>query len=168
MVSKPPSPAEMNQRHREFWAVEMPKLERRMADAQLVALAAEDMASETLRRIPIYNRKTIELAYEDAERRRATIRSGDGNRGGRPPSGDTLQRLIEEIVRRRPTIPASALLARLHDLQHQGVIQDIDDSEIWFADARGASRTAPLSGLKDRLTRARKTVNSRKGVFAIR
>jgi hypothetical protein len=67
MVPTPPSPAEMNRRHREFWAVEMRKFERRLADAQLVALATEDMSSETLRGIPIYNRKSIEQAYEDAE-----------------------------------------------------------------------------------------------------
>ena len=157
----------MNQHHSEFWAVEMRKLERRVADAQLVALATEDMASETVRGIPMYYRKTMERAYEDAERRRAAIRREDGSQGGRPPSGDALQHLIEEIVAGRPTISALALLARLGDLQHQGVIEDIDDGRVWFVDARGAGSSASISGLKDRLTRARKSVNSRKGVFAI-
>jgi len=158
----------MNRRHSEFWAVESPKLERRLADAQLVALATEDMASETLRGIPTRYLKSMERAYEDAETRRTVIRSGDGSRGGRPPSGDALQRLIEEIVMRHPTISASALLARLRDRQHQGVIEDIDDGRICFVDASGAGRSASISGLKDRLTRARKSVKSRKPVFAKR
>ena len=106
-----PSPAEMNRRHREFWDVESQVFERRLADPQLVAAATEDMNSEILRRVPIYSRKTMELAFEDAEKRRAKIRSGDGSKGGRPRRGDALQGLIEEIVSARPAISsASALL----------------------------------------------------------
>jgi hypothetical protein len=146
----------------------MRKFERRLADAQLVALATEDMSSETLRGIPIYNRKSIERAYEDAERRRASIRSGDGSQGGRPQRGDALQELIEEIVAVRPNITASALLERLHASQLEGLIEDIEEGQIWFVGANNGSRSAPISGLKDRLTRARKSVNSRKPVFAIR
>ncbi len=168
MAPNPPSPAEMNRRHSEFWAVKMREFERRLADAQLVALATEDMASETLRGIPTYYRKIMERAYEDAEKRQTGIRRGDGSQGGRPRKGDALQELIEEIVRVRPTITVPALLERLHASQHEGVIEDIDDGRIWFVDARGASRNAPISGLKDRLTRARKSVNSRKPVFAMR
>ena len=103
-----PSPAEMNRRHREFWDVESQVFERRLADPQLVAAATEDMNSEILRRVPIYSRKTMELAFEDAEKRRAKIRSGDGSKGGRPRRGDALQGLIEEIVSARPAISASA------------------------------------------------------------
>jgi hypothetical protein len=146
----------------------MRKFERRLADAQLVALATEDMSSETLRGIPIYNRKSIERAYEDAERRRASIRSGDGSQGGRPQRRDALQELIEEIVAVRPNITASALLERLHASQLEGLIEDIEEGQIWFVGANNGSRSAPISGLKDRLTRARKSVNSRKPVFAIR
>jgi hypothetical protein len=39
--------------------------------SKLVAAATEDMNSEILRRVPIYSRKTMELAFEDAEKRRA-------------------------------------------------------------------------------------------------
>ena len=103
-----PSPAEMNRRHREFWDVESQVFERRLADPQLVAAATEDMNSEILRRVPIYSRKTMELAFEDAEKRRAKIRSGDGSKGGRPRRGDALQGLIEEIVSPRPAISSSS------------------------------------------------------------
>ena len=165
-----PSPAEMNRRHREFWDVESQVFERRLADPQLVAAATEDMNSEILRRVPIYSRKTMELAFEDAEKRRAKIRSGDGSKGGRPRRGDALQGLIEEIVSARPSarpaISASALLEQLREFQHQGVVIDIEDDKIWFSDARDASRSAPISGLKNRLTRARKSAKSRKPVSA--
>jgi hypothetical protein len=162
-----PSPAEMNRRHREFWDVESQVFERRLADPQLVAAATEDMNSEILRRVPIYSRKTMELAFEDAEKRRAKIRSGDGSKGGRPRRGDALQGLIEEIVSARPAISsASALLEQLREFQYQGVVTDIEDDKIWFRDARDASRSAPISGLKNRLTRARKSAKSRKPVSA--
>jgi hypothetical protein len=161
-----PSPAEMNRRHREFWDVESQVFERRLADPQLVAAATEDMNSEILRRVPIYSRKTMELAFEDAEKRRAKIRSGDGSKGGRPRRGDALQGLIEEIVSARPAISASALLEQLREFQYQGVVTDIEDDKIWFSDARDASRSAPISGLKNRLTRARKSAKSRKPVSA--
>jgi hypothetical protein len=36
MTALPPSPAEMNRRHREFWEREREKFERRVADPQLL------------------------------------------------------------------------------------------------------------------------------------
>ena len=36
MPALPPSPAEMNRRHREFWEREREKFERRVADPQLL------------------------------------------------------------------------------------------------------------------------------------
>jgi hypothetical protein len=111
--------------------------------------------------------RPLELAFEDAEKRRAKIRSGDGSKGGRPRRGDALQGLIEEIVSARPAISsASALLEQLREFQYQGVVIDIEDDKIWFSDARDASRSAPISGLKNRLTRARKSAKSRKPVSA--
>ena len=67
MAALPPSPAEMNRRYREFWVDESRKLERRLVNPQLVALATKDMNSEILRSVPLYSQKTIELAFEDAE-----------------------------------------------------------------------------------------------------
>jgi hypothetical protein len=166
MAALPPSPAEMNRRYREFWVDESRKLERRLVNPQLVALATKDMNSEILRSVPLYSQKTIELAFEDAEKRQAKIRREDGSKGGRPRKGDALQELIGEIVAARPTISASALLDRLRALQCHGVIIDIEDEQIWFTAARDASRSAPISGLKDRLRRARKSVKSRKPVSA--
>jgi hypothetical protein len=164
-----PSPTEMNrQHHREFWEREHQKFERRAADSQLLALATEDINSEIVRSVPVYSQKTMELAFKDAERRRAAIRKGDGRKGGRPQRGDAVQKLIEEIVAARQDIPISALIERLCAMQHYGVMQDIEDDEILFTDASGAMRTAPISGLKDRLMRARKSVKSRKPVSPTR
>jgi hypothetical protein len=46
------------------------------------------------------------------------------------------------------------------------LVLDIEDDKIWFSDARDDSRSAPISGLKNRLTRARKSAKSRKPVSA--
>jgi hypothetical protein len=56
------------------------------------------------------------------------------------------------------------LLARLVAHQHGGVIEDIDEEDIWYVNNRGQSKRAPVSGLKDRLTRARKFLRSQKPV----
>jgi hypothetical protein len=98
------------------------------------------MNSEILRRVPIYSRKTMELAFADAEKRRAKIRSGDGSKGGRPRRGDVLQGLIEEIVSARPAISASDLLEQLREFQYQGVVTDIEDHKRW-------PRTAPFTSM---------------------
>jgi hypothetical protein len=77
------------------------------------------------------------------------------------PRTDALQKLIIEIVTAKPDITQADLL---HDLERcaalHDVINEIEDGEISFNDD-GVLKSAPVSGLKDRLTRAKKIINSR-------
>jgi hypothetical protein len=175
MRDLPPSPAELNRRNREFWEGESERAARRASEPLLLELAMEEQKSEALRGFPVYGQKTLERALADAEKRkervksaiRSEIRAEDGRRGGRPRRGDELQVLIEKIVARLPNITVSILLERLRDLQYlREVIEDIDDDEIHFKHGEDQTRSAPISGLKHRLARARKSVPSRKPVSA--
>jgi hypothetical protein len=69
------------------------------------------------------------------------------------------QDLIHEVVTRRPDISAKELLETLRG--HRPPVEDIDGGTIHFANRDGSYKEAPISGLKDRLTRARKKLKSR-------
>jgi hypothetical protein len=162
----PPSPAKLNRLYQDFWKAEDNNVKRRLADPLIMALAMEDMASEMARSVPLYSQKSMESALAKAEKIRNRVRSEDGRRGGRPRRSDALQGLIVEIVARRPGIRASDLFDRLRNQEIGGIIEDVEDDKIHFRHSEHDSRSAPISGLKDRLARARKSVMARKPVSA--
>ncbi len=89
--------------------------------------------------------------------------------GGRSKGPDSLQVLIEELVRRKPTISKAQLLRELKRSTHEEVIVEVEDDVdldgkaglIRFMD-RGREKTAKISSVQHRLTRARKTRQQRK------
>jgi hypothetical protein len=82
---------------------------------------------------------------------------------GRKPRPDELQLLIEGILAARPDIKLASLLGELRRSQDGEVIDNIDDAEgvIEWRGKNNPAGTAPISGLKDRLSRARKKLASR-------
>ena len=79
------------------------------------------------------------------------------------PRTDELQKLIIEIATEKPDITQTALLIELKKYKDvRKVIADITEDEIYFTGkGEDSSKAAPISGLKDRLTRAKKIINSR-------
>jgi hypothetical protein len=79
------------------------------------------------------------------------------------PRPDGLQVLIEEIVANNPKIKAAELLKALRSDQCSRVIESINDADgiIEWHDEKNQAGTSPISGLKDRLTRARKRSRGR-------
>jgi hypothetical protein len=78
--------------------------------------------------------------------------------------------LIQELVLARPTITARGLFFQLRRQVGQGVITSIESSQsviaegvanIHFVNMDGKPKTAALSGLKDRLARAKAKIVSR-------
>lgn len=76
------------------------------------------------------------------------------------PRPDALQKLIVEILTARPDLTVLQLLDELEKVKGHGIIEDIDDGEISFSH-KGKLKQAPISGLKDRISRAREKVKSR-------
>ena len=76
---------------------------------------------------------------------------------------DGLQILIEKIVSARPDVKPSNLVNELRTHIGGNVVESIDEAEgtIEWRDENNPAGTAPISGLKDRLSRARKKLASR-------
>ena len=87
--------------------------------------------------------------------------SQHARKGGLARKTDVLQELIERIVRRNLAITVRALESQLRE--HQGIepIQDFSNGTISFTNHDGRTKDAELSGLKDRLSRAKKKIGSR-------
>jgi hypothetical protein len=179
---------QLNALHRQFWAEQSELTERRSSDPVLCAIATGSMDAEVIIGVPLKLRKTLDLALahaadgetrfqSDSHPTGARVSKEDSLRdfcrkGGKALKGDTLSRLIEDLVRGDPTINEKTLLV---ELQRQTNIDDsivisIDEEadvlagdvrKIAFEDRNGNEKSAPISGLKDRLTRARAKINSR-------
>jgi hypothetical protein len=160
----------INARNEQFWAKQARLTENRIADPMSYAAAKRDMDSEAIR-VAIRERKSLEQALSDAhetvqetaklvwrtvvhaerERRRGISRSG-----GLAPKTDALQRLIQQLVRETPGMSRLDLWYRLKDQKGRGTIMAIDRKEIKFLTSAGELKSAPVSGLKDRLHRAKR------------
>lgn len=74
---------------------------------------------------------------------------------------DALQLLIIDILEKAPSIKPADLLKELRKLEGQGVIDEITDDDIFFIEKGHGGKSALISGLKDRMSRARKKLVSR-------
>jgi hypothetical protein len=160
----PRTPQEVNRLNREFWLLQSAQRDRRMLDEVLVEIAMMNMHSVALM-VPIKSQKSFELALADAEKLKNTFQSAFSRKGGKTPKCDALQNLIREIVLEKPKITREQLLRELKSNRVAGVISEIDEQSvvkadepqmIHFVEDDGTPKIAPVSGLKDRLSRAKK------------
>lgn len=167
MPINPPSAAEMNKTAARFWSEHAEIFTRQCADPILFRHAVKRVKNEILRGVPTYSQLTLEQALDDAEEARREDRSQVARTGGRALKGDPLQALIEDWVRRNPELTLSQLLSRLQDHCPLFPIEEVAEEEITIKLA-GSDRvkSVPISGLKDRLSRAKKKVRSRKAASA--
>ena len=147
-----------------------------------IALARGD--SDFKRYVPVRYQISLEAALSEAEQSKRHFEQGFARRGGRAEKSDALQDFILAALRANPDITAPELLDKLKSAaQPGGPIEDVDDEVIAYVDekAKGRSgsqrsgrpirkgkggraprekvgRSAPVSGLNDRLSRARKKI----------
>ena len=76
---------------------------------------------------------------------------------------DALQTLIEQILTKKPSLTAKEALEILRQHEGKEVIDSINDAEniIEWHDTKHPAGDSPITGLKDRINRARKTIKSR-------
>jgi hypothetical protein len=153
---------EINRQNREFWELQKRLTEARLADEAVLATAVESIGSELQRRVPVYFQKTFDTALAEADNARQRFLTQLGRRGGTAKKCDALQQLIMEIVCRRPSITKQQLLARLRDQRPIPPIIDVDDETIYFTSRGNKEAGAKISGLKDRLSRAKKQLRTRR------
>ena len=130
----------------------------------------KEVLSETSRCVQLSVQKSFEEALADAESTQKLVLSNFSRRGGRSRKSDALQELILEIVRGHPTITRTQLLAKLKGQAGEGVVSSIDrksdvlagdDVNVHFFDDRAnKEKIAAVSGLKDRLGRAKKSIRA--------
>ena len=158
------TPALMNQRCADFWQREAELMSQRTSNPAICRIASRIYDSH-VSNLPFELQLTYELILAEAEHLRSIVMEEQARRGGRARKPDALQLLIDEIVRENPELNQNQLFYRLRREEGQGVIVRIDRPEemlagdepcIHFQTEEGVEKTASLSGLKDRLSRAKK------------
>lgn len=153
--------SDLNRRNEEFWAKQNALMMERLADEVLAEIAFSELAYERARGVPVYSQKSVERALEDVARARERFLAQQGKKGGKSKKTDALQGLIIDLARRMPIITEQELRDRLTREAYPEIIEDVDDETISFKTHKGRLKEAPITGLKDRLSRAKKKVNSR-------
>jgi hypothetical protein len=154
--------SELNEFHAQSWAKRATLMEGLLLDDAVVHMAIYDLSTETAN-LPFGLRKGFEAALEQAAERKTICLSWIGKKGGRPRGCDALQVVINDSVSKRRDLTVAQVLAILSNKKWEGVVEDVDEKkmEIWFIDKDGRRKASPISGLKDRLNRARKFRDSR-------
>jgi hypothetical protein len=150
--------SELNSRHEQFWALQSKLTLERISNGELFEFAQKDMDSEIIRGVPVKHRKTFELALADAEQGTRLVRQRFSRMGGKAHKQDALQRLIVEKVQQNPKVHQQELFHSLRADIGKGTIvsMDVQSNTIQFWTETGKLKTVSLSGLKDRLSKARR------------
>jgi len=128
------------------------------------------MRSEAIR-VAFRNQKSLDQALADAEQSAIIVqrnpedaervrRRSMSRKGGSVPKTDALQMLIQVCVREAPEINRRKLWHRLRQELGRGTITAIDAQRIEFRTSNGKFKISPVSGLKDRLSRAKRKGDS--------
>jgi hypothetical protein len=156
---------EVNEYNRRFWEEENAARDRRIADEDFRVTAFARLSDEQARRVLLKSQLTLEQALADAERDKKRILSHQGRKGGRAKKPDALRHAIEDLVRHDPRITLAKVREMLTKERYPGLIDDVDEDTIWFVQPDGSPlgrlKGASISGLKDRLSRAKNALKSR-------
>jgi hypothetical protein len=153
---------ELNEANSRFWREQRSSFDKRMANDAIRETAFEALQAQMLRAVPLPYQVPLEQLLQDADRAGRRFSIQQARNGGTARKADALQLLIEKIVTRQPDISENQLLEKLEAYQAtRTIIQAIEDGAILFTSNSGKHKEAPVSGLKDRLTRAKKKVRSR-------
>jgi hypothetical protein len=155
---------ELNSQNRAFWDAQSPLLPQRLDD-ELVRACVLNMLRIEQARLPVDGQNSLDELAEQVATVKRMFLSEQGRKGGSAKKTDALQQRIIEIVSTRPTITEKQLREMLQARTwHDSVIEGVEDGKIIFC-ARIGSREfldeAPVAGLKDRLSRAKKFLRSR-------
>jgi hypothetical protein len=153
--------SDLNRLNRDFWERERIYAESRMADATILKTGLELLNLDSQRGVPLCWQKPFEMALAEGERLKRLVMSQEGKKAGEAKKTDALQQVIVDVVRVRPDITSPQLRDYLRERCNTPPLEGIDGDAILFAGHGGRTGGAPISGLKDRLTRAKKSLRSR-------
>ena len=147
----------INRKSKRFWQATEKRLEKLMSEDPFLLTEAVDDLRADFPRYFLYSIRPLEQVILEIERKKRLHHREFSQRGGRAPKPDRLQRLINHLVQRRPLITRGELEAELRMREKSYPITEIFQGEILLEDGK----SIPLSGLKDRLSRAKKKLESR-------
>ena len=148
----------INERNKCFWQETNEYVEDTIVNRiSVVEEALGEIRIESTSR-PLYSRRPLEKVLKDVDAKRKLHQSEFSKLGGKAGKPDKLNVLISQIVERNLAISCLELLDALRLRQHTSSIQSIENDEILLSDRK----VVPVSGLKDRLSRAKKKIRDTK------
>ncbi len=161
----------LNKCNADFWARESEHFSKQVEKRpQEIAAAIEIVSKQQLHMLadgidPVQATRMLQNIEEVAAVFRQSNSAGQKSRAkkARP---DRLQILILKIMREHPQIKGAeltkALEANRFAAEEERVIEEVTETAIYWIDGRGkGGNAAKLTGLKDRMSRARQTLLSR-------
>jgi len=135
-----------------------------MSDESVRDLALQDVKSE-MRRVPLKHQVSLESALERAHNAKLHFQRNFSKKGGIASKADALQKLILAIVRKNRQTTEQELIGKLK-VKGSTIGLEIDEEAVrirWiYFTSNGKAKRARMSGLKDRLSRAKKIVNRKR------
>lgn len=153
--------------YREFYRRQATLMKEWMSDEAVLQIAVMDVNSEEFRGVPLRQQQSFAQALEKAVKAKEIAITALARKGGSAPKGDALQELILKIARKNLDINQTQLLHMLRGAAGAGVVTSIDKPSdllagdtpsIHFVEDDGRPKTAPVRGLKDRLSRAKRKI----------
>jgi hypothetical protein len=136
-------------------------MQERLGRPELLALALKFLADEASRIVPMKHRMGFEQALQAAEEcadlLKKPVQSAAARKAGSAPKADALQIFIKMVVAKHPSISVADLMLKIKYQQGAGFVEDITEDEICFVNGDKGLKCAPISGLKDRLSRAKRS-----------
>lgn len=152
---------EINQQNSAFWKTQQTLMEKRLSNDIVLDMAVQTINSNREVNLHIKLQMPFEVALDIADHNFEKIKKSISKKGGEGNKADALQKHILELVQLNPKITSSQLLDQLASQKGSGLIEDIDEDTILFLNQNDRLKNASVYGLKDRLSRAKKKLNSR-------
>ena len=143
----------LNKKHQEFWSEQTKLRDQRLEYQELASRLHLDESW-----LPIYYRPSFERMLGRAEEITKECQKRFSEKGARAKKSDPLTPLIEEIVQNQPVITEPELLRYLKRHERVSPIQEVTDEEIILEKGNAKLKAIPISGLKDRLSRVKKSM----------
>lgn len=160
----------INELNANFWAKEGLRTQMRASDPAIAKNALDLM--DLFRRVgfSVNQIPSFDYLLYAADINNKTSLTYFARKGGKAPKRNALQEVIDEVVRQNPNITVPQLIQALKGDAGAGVVTSIDEPSdlllecdtryIHYIDDDGRPKTASLTGLKDRLSRAKRKIKN--------
>jgi hypothetical protein len=146
--------AQINQRNSDFWEKKNAEFaEGIKREPSVFREVMDEVRAEELRHA-VYSRRPLEKVFIDVKASRERHQQEFAMRGVKARKPDKLNEEIHQIVKRRPDISCEDLLAELKAREKVSSIVEVTTEDVVLSDGK----VVPLTGLKDRLSRAKKNM----------